>query len=84
MNVDLSRSILYMCLVYGIKELYGEHLNVYRNWARLDPPNIWELKYNEWVEKNFGIKNPLVADYSNPEQAFELLNDDDLMNYLLL
>lgn len=81
---DLSRAILYMCLVYGIKELYGEHLNVYRNWAKLDPPNIWELKYNEWVQKEFGIKNPLVADYNNPAEAFELLNDDDLMGSVLL
>ena len=81
---DLARSVLYMCLIYGISELYGEHLNVYRNWAKLDPPNIWELKYNEWVFDNFGIKNPLVADYSNPAQAFELLNDNELMGSLVL
>ena len=81
---DLARSILYMCLVYGISELYGEHLNVYRNWARLDPPNIWELKYNEWVFNEFGIKNPFVSDYAQPEQAFALLEDEDLMSSLLL
>ncbi|ASI92477.1 hypothetical protein C9980_25250 [Vibrio mediterranei] len=81
---DLARSILYMCLVYGISELYGEHLNVYRNWAKLDPPNIWELKYNDWVAEKLGIRNPLVADYNNPAQAFELLNDDQLMSSILL
>lgn len=81
---DLARSILYMCLVYDISELYGEHLNIYRNWAKLDPPNIWELKYNEWVFKKFNIKNPLVADYENPAMAFQLLNDDQLMNSIIL
>lgn len=81
---DLARSILYMCLVYNISELYGEHLNIYRNWAKLDPPNIWELKYNEWVKDTFGIKNPLVADYEDPTLAFELLNNDDLMNSIKL
>lgn len=81
---DLARSILYMCLVYDISELYGEHLNIYRNWARLDPPNIWELKYNEWVKEKFGIKNPLVADYENPALAFELLNDEQLMSSIRL
>lgn len=81
---DLARSILYMCLVYGINELYGEHLSIYRNWAKLDPPNIWELKYNEWVSDKFDIRNPLVADYQNPVQAFELLNDTELMDSILL
>lgn len=81
---DLARSILYMCLVYGISELYGEHLNIYRNWAKVDPPNIWELKYNEWVKENFNIKNPFISDYNNPIQAFELLNDDELMSSIRL
>lgn len=81
---DLARSILYMCLVYGIQELYGEHLSVYVHWAKLDPPSIWELKYNEWVYKNFGIKNPFISDYQNPAQAFKLLNDTELMESLLL
>ena len=47
---DLSRAVLYMCLVYNINELYGEHLEIYRKWAKVDPPNIWEIKYNEWVQ----------------------------------
>ena len=76
---DLARSILYMCLVYGISELYGEHLNVYTNWAKLDPPNIWEIKYNDWVEQNLGIRNPFIADYNNPAEAFQLLNDSELL-----
>ncbi len=81
---DIARSILYMCLLYNIEELYGEHLNVYRNWAKLDPPNIWELKYNDWIYKKFKIRNPLVADYSHPKESFELLNDEELMSSLLL
>ncbi len=76
---DLARSILHMCLVYGISELYGEHLNVYTNWAKLDPPNIWEIKYNDWVEQNLGIRNPFIADYNNPAEAFQLLNDSELL-----
>ncbi len=81
---DLARSILYMCLVYGISELYGEHLNVYTNWAKLDPPNIWEIKYNDWVEQNLGIRNPFIADYNNPAEAFKLLNDSELLTSILL
>jgi hypothetical protein len=81
---DIARSILYMCFLYNIKEFYGEHLNVYRNWAKLDPPNIWELKYNDWIYTKFNIRNPLVADYNNPEKSFKLLNDEELMNSLLL
>ncbi len=81
---DIARSILYMCLLYNIKEFYGEHLNIYRNWAKLDPPNIWELKYNEWVYKTFKIRNPFIADYNNPTESFEMLNDEELMNSLLL
>jgi len=73
-----------MCLTYNIKELYGEHLNVYRNWAKLDPPNIWELKYNDWVYKNFGIRNPLISNYDNPAEAFKILNDKELMDSILL
>ncbi|WP_315983684.1 endonuclease [Aliamphritea spongicola] len=81
---DIARSILYMCLIYDINELYGEHLNIYRRWAKVDPPNIWELKYNEWVHQKLGIRNPFVADYNNPVQAFQLLDDNELMDSILL
>lgn len=76
---DLARSILYMCVSYGISELYGEHINTYRNWAKVDPPNIWEIKYNEWVANQFGIRNPFVADFKNPAASFRLLEDRELM-----
>ncbi|MGK7937574.1 MAG: endonuclease [Xenococcaceae cyanobacterium] len=79
---DIARAVLYMCIIYEINELYGEHLNVYRNWAKIDPPNIWEIEFNKWVFQKHGIKNPLTTE--NPVDSISLLNDEELLNSILL
>ena len=58
------------------------HLNVYRNWAKIDPPNIWEIEFNKWVFQKHGIKNPLTTE--NPVDSISLLNDEELLNFILL
>ena len=76
---NLARAVLYMHVVYGIPVLDTGRLNTFRNWAKLDPPNIWEIKYNQWVHKNHGIKNPFIS-YDNPAQAFNFLDNDNLFS----
>ncbi|AOR25153.1 endonuclease [Clostridium taeniosporum] len=79
---NVARAMLYMCLIYNIKELYQEHINVYKNWCKIDPPNAVEIEYNKWVHEKHGINNPFITtDYNN---MINLLNDEELLNSILL
>lgn len=79
---NVARAMLYMCLTYGIKELYQEHINAYRNWCKIDPPNLIELEYNEWVYEKHGIRNPFIT--SDVDEMLDLLNDKELLGSIMV
>lgn len=75
---DIARAVLYMCIVYDIKELYGSQICVYKKWALWDPPTIWEVEFNKWIEQKHNIKNPFIT--SNLQEMANLLNNTELLN----
>ena len=78
---DIARSILYMVLTYEINELYDEHLQTLIHWAKVDSPQPWELRYNEWVKAKHEISNPFI---DTPMQALRLLNEKALLDSTLV
>lgn len=76
----VARALLYMLLVYGIDELYQQHLATLVNWAKLDPADSWEIAYNNWVQRRLGIRNPLM---DTPGKANILLDNHELMHSML-
>ncbi len=82
---DIARAILYMSLVYNIREYYGGHLKALITWAKQDVPTFWEKKYNEWVKAKHGINNPFIhLEGDNNLPYSSLLDDSELLNSLLL
>lgn len=73
---DLARAILYMVIIYNIKELYNRHIDQLVHYAKVDPCTQWELDYGLWVEGMHAIKNPFIA---RPDAARRWLDDADLM-----
>jgi hypothetical protein len=76
---DVARAILYMVLVYDIRELYNRHVEVLVRWCIEDPPTDWEIEYNRWVQRHLGINNPLIG---KARDVREILEDPDLMGPL--
>lgn len=76
----VARALLYMLLVYGIDELYQQHIDTLVAWAKSDPADPWEIAYNNWVQKRLGIRNPLM---DTPEKANILLDNQELMYSML-
>lgn len=74
---ELARAILYMVIAYDISELYNQHIDQLRHWAKVDPANTWEIDYNRWVESRLGIRNPLI---DRPDKARRWLDDHALMD----
>ena len=74
---DIARAILYMLIVYEIDELYVDHIKTLVHWAKTDKPASWEIAYNEWVDKQLGIRNPFISD------GKRWLEDEDLLKGLL-
>ena len=72
---DVARAILYMCLTYNVKGMFGRYINELVKWAKFDPPTFWEIKYNQWVYHRFGIRNPFIeyANVSEEHPAYGLL-----------
>ena len=77
---DIARAILYMLLVYEIDELYVDHIETLVHWAQADVPAAWELAYNDWVQEQHGIRNPLISNLSDNKQWLE---DQHLLEGLL-
>ena len=73
---DIARSLLYMLLTYEIDELYNRHVDTLVHWAKIDSPSAWEVSYNTWVQKRWGIRNPFI---DSAENALVLLDNMDLM-----
>ncbi|MGB0750094.1 MAG: endonuclease, partial [Magnetospiraceae bacterium] len=73
---DLARAILYMTIVYQVRDLYNSHVDQLRHWAKVDVATPWELDYNRWVAARLGIRNPFI---DRPEAALRWLDDDALM-----
>lgn len=78
---DLARAILYMVIVYNIRELYNRHIDTLRHYAKMDPCTPWELDYGLWVQSTQNIKNPFIA---RPEDALRWLDDEELMQSIRL
>jgi len=77
----VARSLLYMLLVYGIDELYEQHIDTLVHWAKVDSAADWELAYNDWVQEHLGIRNPLIA---KPQEARVLLDSKALMRAMVV
>lgn len=76
---DVARAILYMGLVYRLERLFGENLEALLAWAEEDPPDAWEVSYNDWVKARLGIWNPFVS--KEPHRLpRQLLRDWELMS----
>jgi hypothetical protein len=75
---DVARAILYMSLVYNLERVFCRDIDTLLQWAQDDPPDVWEVRYNEWVRQRLGIWNPLISDkpHKLPRQ---LLQDTELM-----
>ena len=76
---DIARAMLYMLLIYGINELYPQHIDTMIHWAKMDAPSDWELAYNRWVKSRLHINNPFI---SNRENALALLSNRKLLDTL--
>lgn len=68
---DIARAILYMVLVYDIKELYHSHIDTLVHWSKIDQPSSPELAYNRWIHAKHGIRNPFI---DAPDHALTLLD----------
>lgn len=66
---DIARCVLYMTLIYELHGLYEEDLEKMRQWALLDPPQPWEIAFNEWVKGKFSISNPLITNDASELEA---------------
>lgn len=78
---DVARSILYMCIIYDLFDLYQCNLETLLAWAKNDKPSLWEIKYNEWIWKNHSIRNPFIQYPSNQalHDSLRLLDDEELL-----
>lgn len=74
---DVARAILYMVLIYDIRELYDRHLQTLIHWAKVDSPSAWEFAYNDWVYNKHSIRNPFI---DKPEKVLPLLNNALLLS----
>jgi len=79
---DVARAILYMSLIYNIREFYGRDIVELVKWAKIDPPGFWEIKYNQWVYQHRKIQNPFIQNLKGDISPLQLLTDTELLSSL--
>ena len=79
---DVARCVIYMMLVYGLNGLYEEDIDNMRRWALIDPPQAWEVAYNNWVFKRLKIRNPLITE--NQDTLKDILASPQLFTTTLV
>ncbi|MGE8720077.1 endonuclease [Leptospira terpstrae] len=56
---DIARTYFYMEWKYGIKIPEGRR-KLYESWNKLDPPDTFEIRKNEIIERFQSVKNPFI------------------------